>query len=162
MGVKIIFKNSKTYKGEKIADIKIQSPKKLKSINCPKKFNSGAIDEFLIIFLVAAKAKGVSCFKGLSELNQKESPRLEWGAKILNKMGIKNITTNNSIKIYGNPDLKINDNIIIKNYLKDHRVFMTSVIAALSFGGYWKIHDKDSIKTSFPNFLKIVNSFQKK
>ena len=160
MGVKIIFKNSKNYKGEKIADIKIQSPKKLKSINCPKKFNSGAIDEFLIIFLVAAKAKGVSCFKGLSELNQKESPRLEWGAKILNKMGIKNITTNNSIKIYGNPDLKINDNIIIKNYLKDHRVFMTSVIAALSFGGYWKIHDKDSIKTSFPNFLKIINSFK--
>ncbi len=160
MGVKIIFKNSKTYKGEKIADIKIQSPKQLKSINCPKKFNSGAIDEFLVIFLVAAKAKGVSYFKGLSELNQKESPRLKWGAKILNKMGIKNITTNNSIKIYGDPDLKINDNIHIKNYLKDHRVFMTSVIAALSFGGYWKIHDKDSIKTSFPNFLKLINSFK--
>ena len=160
MGVKIIFKNLKTYKGEKIADIKIQSPKKLKSINCPKKFNSGAIDEFLIIFLVAAKAKGISYFKGLSELNQKESPRLEWGAKILNKMGIKNITTNNSIKIYGNPDLKIHNNINIKNYLKDHRVFMTSVIAALSFGGHWKIYDKDSIKTSFPNFLKLVNSFK--
>ena len=29
---------------------------------------------------------------------------------------------------------------------------MTSVIAALSFGGSWKLHDKDSIKTSFPNF----------
>ena len=160
MGVKIIFKNSKTYKGEKIADIKIQSPKELKSINCPKKFNSGAIDEFLVIFLVAAKAKGVSYFKGLSELNQKESPRLEWGAKILNKMGIKNITTNNSIKIYGNPNLKIKDKINIKNYLKDHRVFMTSVIAALSFGGYWKIYDKDSIKTSFPSFLKLINSFK--
>ena len=160
MGVKIIFKNSKTYKGEKIADIKIQSPKKLKSINCPKKFNSSAIDEFLVIFLVAAKAKGVSYFKGLSELNQKESPRLEWGAKILNKMGVKNIKTNNSIKIYGNPDLKINGHIYIKNYLKDHRVFMTSVIAALSFGGHWKIYDKDSIKTSFPNFLKLINIFK--
>ena len=34
---------------------------------------------------------------------------------------------------------------------------MTSVIAALSFGGNWKIHDKDSIKTSFPDFLKILN-----
>ncbi len=160
MGVKINFKNSKIYKGEKIADIKIQSPKKLKSINCPKKFNSGAIDEFLVIFLVAAKAKGISYFKGLSELNQKESPRLKWGAKILNKMGIKNITTNNSIKIYGDPDLKINKNIYIKNYLKDHRVFMTSVIAALSFGGYWKIYDKDSINSSFPNFLKIIQSFK--
>ena len=35
---------------------------------------------------------------------------------------------------------------------------MTSVIAALTFGGYWEIHDKDSIKTSFPNFLNIVNN----
>ena len=35
---------------------------------------------------------------------------------------------------------------------------MASVIAALSFGGKWKIHDKDSIKTSFPNFLQIINS----
>ena len=38
---------------------------------------------------------------------------------------------------------------------------MTSVIAALSFGGEWKIHDKDSIKTSFPNFLKIINKLKK-
>ena len=51
--------------------------------------------------------------------------------------------------------------ILIKNYLKDHRVFMTSVIAALSFGGKWKIHDKDSIKTSFPNFLEIINNLNK-
>ena len=35
----------------------------LKAINCPTKFNSGAIDEFLIIFLVAAKAKGVHILK---------------------------------------------------------------------------------------------------
>ena len=41
-----------------------------------------------------AKANGVSYFRNLSELNQKESPRLKWGAKILNKMGIKTITTN--------------------------------------------------------------------
>ena len=163
MGVKIIFKNKKFYKGEKNADIFIQSSKKLKSINCPTKLNSGAIDEFLVIFLVAAKAKGISFFKNLAELNQKESPRLKWGAKILNKMGIKTITTKNSIKIFGNPDLKINNKIVIKDYLKDHRVFMTSVIAALSFEGksIWNIHNKDSIKTSFPNFLSIIEDLKK-
>ena len=105
--------------------------------------NSGAIDEFLVIFLVAAKAKGISYFKDLAELNQKESPRLKWGAKILNMMGVKNIVTNSSIKIYGNPNLEIRKKIIIKNYLKAHRVFMTSVIASLSFGGEWHIYDKD-------------------
>ena len=161
MGVNIIFKNIKTYKGEKKADIVVNSPKSIKAIKCPSKLNSGAIDEFLVIFLVAAKAKGVSYFKDLNELNQKESPRLKWGAKILNYMGIKTILKKDSIKIFGNPKLKINKKIIIKNYLKDHRVFMTSVIAALSFGGEWKIHDKDSIKTSFPDFLKIVNKIKK-
>jgi 3-phosphoshikimate 1-carboxyvinyltransferase len=162
MGVKITLKNQKIYKGEKNADILIQSSKKLKSINCPTKLNSGAIDEFLVIFLVAAKAKGVSYFKDLAELNQKESPRLKWGEKILNKMGIKTITTKDSIKIFGNPDLRINKKIIIKNYLKDHRVFMTSVIAALSFEGksIWNIHDKDSIKTSFPRFLTIIKKLK--
>ena len=39
---------------------------------------------------------------------------------------------------------------------------MTSVVAALSFGGEWHIHDKDAIKTSFPSFLKIVNELEKK
>ena len=82
---------------------------------------------------LAAKAKGISYFKGLSELNHKESPRLKWGSKILKLMGIKTITTKNSIKIFGNPNLKIKKKIIIKDYLKDHRVFMTSVIAALTF-----------------------------
>ena len=59
MGVKILF-NKKIYKGELLADIFIQSPKTLKSINCPSHLNSGAIDEFLVLFLIAAKAKGIS------------------------------------------------------------------------------------------------------
>ena len=161
MGVKITLKNQKIYKGEKNADIQVESPKKLNAINCPTKLNSGAIDEFLVIFLVAAKAEGISYFKNLSELNQKESPRLTWGAKILNKMGIRTITTDSSIKIFGNPNLNINKKIVIKDYLKDHRVFMTSVIAASVFGGSWNIHDKDSIKTSFPTFLDIINNLKK-
>jgi 3-phosphoshikimate 1-carboxyvinyltransferase len=161
MGVNIKYKNKKNYKGEHIADILITSTKKLRAINCPPKLNSHSIDEFLIIFLVAAKANGVSYFKDIGELNQKESPRLKWGSKILNKMGIKTITTDSSIKIFGNPNLIINKKIVIKDYLKDHRVFMTSVIAALVFGGTWNIHDKDSIKTSFPTFLDIINSLKK-
>jgi 3-phosphoshikimate 1-carboxyvinyltransferase len=161
MGVKIKFKNKQKYKGEIIADIFVSSSKRLKAINCPSKLNSEAIDEFLIIFLVAAKSNGVSYFKDISELNQKESPRLKWASKILNKMGIKTITTDSSIKIFGNPNLRINKKIVIKGYLKDHRVFMTSVIAALAFGGTWDIHDKDSIKTSFPTFLDIIEDLSK-
>ena len=161
MGAKIYLKNNKIYKGEKISDLIIKSSPKIKSINCPAHLNSQAIDEFLLIFLVAAKAKGVSFFKNISELNQKESQRLKLGSKILNMMGIKTILTNSSIKIYGNPNLKINHKIVIKNYLKDHRIFMMGVIAALSFGGFWKLNDPDSIKTSFPSFLNLIKKLKK-
>ena len=162
MGAQILLKNQKNYRGEKIADILIKSSNNLKGINCPSYLNSSAIDEFLIIFLVASKAKGISYFKNISELNQKESPRLNWGSKILNKMGVKTELTKDSIKIYGQPNLEITKPIIIKNYLKDHRVFMMSTIAALTCGGHWKIHDKDSINTSFPSFLKIVKNIENK
>ena len=97
----------------------------------------------------------------MDELNQKESPRLIWASKILNLMGVENIMTKNSIKIYGNPNLVLNKKIIIKDFLKDHRVFMMSAIAALSFGGNWKINDADSIKTSFPKFLKILKELNR-
>ena len=35
-------------------------------------------------------------------------------------------------------------------------IFMMSCIAALTLGGNWKIYDKDSVNSSFPNFLNIV------
>ncbi len=153
MKIKIQVKNKKNYKGELIADLYVKSHEKINSINCPSELNSASIDEFLLIFLLAAKANGISYFKNISELNQKESPRLKWGSKILSEMGVRNIVNNDSIKIFGNPNLKISKKIIIKNFLKDHRVFMVCTVAALAFGGKWEIYDKNSIKTSFPSFL---------
>ena len=156
MGAKILLKNQKNYRGERVSDILIKSSKNLKAINCSSELNSSAIDEFLIIFLIASRAKGISYFKDIAELNQKESPRLNWGSKILNMMGVRTELTKSSIKIYGQPNLEINKLITIKNYLKDHRIFMMSTIAALTCGGEWKIHDKDSINTSFPTFLTLI------
>ena len=72
-------------------------------------------------------------------------------------MGVKNrLIGNHGIKIWGQPNLKLNNKYEIKNYLKDHRIMAMSTIAALTLGGKWKIHDKDSIKTSFPSFLSTV------
>ena len=157
MGAKINLKNKRNYKGEMVADIHVRSAKSLNSINCPSKLNTSAIDEFLIIFLAAAKAKGVSYFKNLEELNKKESRRLDWGSKILSMIGVKNkLIKNHGIKIWGQPNLKLNNRYEIKNYLKDHRVMAMSTIAALALGGEWKIHNPESIKTSFPSFFKIL------
>tara|TARA_B100000787_G_scaffold16254_1_gene11475 strand:+ start:2615 stop:3949 length:1335 start_codon:yes stop_codon:yes gene_type:complete len=157
MGAKLKFKNIKIYKGEKVADIFVSNTKQLKAIKLNPKYNSSAIDEFLLIFLVASVAKGVSEFKNLKELNKKESKRLDWGFKILTMMGIKTKKIgNHGIKIWGNPNLKLHKNYKVQNYLKDHRVFMVSVIAALSLGGNWNIYDPDSVRTSFPTFLEII------
>ena len=156
MGAKIKMINIKKKFGEKQADIYVKSQPKLKKINCSPKLSSNLIDEFLIIFLVAARAKGVSSFFNLEELNKKESPRLKLGSKLLTKMGIKNKMTKNSIKIFGNPNIYLKKSVLIGKYLKDHRVFMTSVIAACTFGGNWTIEDPSSYKSSFPSFLKIL------
>ena len=162
MGAKVKISNKKKVMGELIGDIFVKSQNNFKGLNCPVSLNSNAIDEFLIIFLLAAKASGVSSFKKLDELNKKESPRLKLGSKILNKIGIKTIINNGSIKIFGNPKLSIKKNIIIKNFYKDHRIFMTSVIAGLCFGGKWIIHDVDSHKSSFPSFLKVLKKIGSK
>ena len=159
MGAKIRLFNTKIYKGEKIADISVKSNQRLKSINLEPRHNSSAIDEFLLIFLVASRCNGISSFKKLSELNKKESKRLDWGIKILNQIGIKTKRLKNQgIKIWGKPNLNLNKNYVIKNYLRDHRVFMTAIIAGLTLGGNWKIYDPDSFRTSFPSFLKILRN----
>ena len=162
MGAKIFFKNKKIYKGEKIADIYCKSSKNLKSINLSKNFNiSSCIDEFISIFIIASFSNGISTFKGMGiEMNKKESPRMDWSFKILKMIGVRTKRIgNHGIKIYGNPNLKLNKKYILKNYLKDHRLAMNAIILALARGGSWKIYDaKKSILTSFPSFLKIAKS----
>ena len=158
MGAKIKVKNIRTKYGEKQADIYVKSQPTLKKINCPPSLNSNLIDEFLIIFLAAAKANGVSSFSNLGELNKKESPRLKLGSKLLNQLGIKTKLTKDSIKIFGDPTIILKKTINIKNYYKDHRIFMTAVVAAFTFGGKWKIDDIGSYKSSFPSFLNIMKN----
>ena len=153
MGGKIKILNLRNYKGEKIGDIMIKSTNKLKSINLSSRYNSSAIDEFLLIFLVACKCKGISIFNNLGELNKKESKRLDWGIKILSLMGVKGKKIKNSgIKIWGQENFNLNKKITIKNYLKDHRILMVCVIAGLTLGGNWKIYDQNC----YQNFFSII------
>ena len=158
MGACIKLKNIKIDKGERTADIFVKSIKNLKSINLSKKFNnSSAIDEFLLIFICASFSKGISIFRNLEELNKKESKRLDWSFKILKMMGIKTKKIkDHGIKIWGNPNLLLNKTYVIKDYLKDHRIAMSTATLGLARGGNWKIHDSDSINTSFPSFKKMI------
>ena len=158
MNAKINIINTKLYNGEFVGDIIVKSTNSLKSINCPKSLNTRSIDEFLIIFLICAKAKGLSKFKGIGELRNKESDRLKVASNFLKMIGVQIKESKDGLMIYGNPNLELNGNYVIKDYLKDHRVFMMSCVAALTLGGNFTIKDRDSIKTSFPNFLNILEN----
>ena len=81
---------------------------------------------------------------------------MDIAVSFLKNIGVKVERKKDDIKIFGNPKFELNNNIKIKNFFKDHRFFMMSCIAALSFGGNWQLNDKDSINTSFPIFLKIL------
>ena len=160
MNGKIKIKNKKIYKGEEIADIECKYSPNLKGIKINPQINSRAIDELPLIFCLAcAKAKGISYAKNLGELRHKEQDRLKFVLKFLKMIGVKVIEKNNNLKIYGNPNLKLSQSYIIKNFMKDHRAFMLSCVAALTLGGKsWSIHDLDSINTSFPNFISILKN----
>ena len=101
-------------------------------------------------------------------LIKRESPRLIWEKNFLNKIGIKTELKNNTIKIHGNPNITLDKKIIIKNFLKDHRVFMTSVIAAKSFGedGLFMIRTRSTPLSKFfknnQKLRKIILKFTKK
>ena len=38
---------------------------------------------------------------------------------------------------------------------------MMSSIAALTIGGNWKLYNPESINTSFPSFLKLIDKLKK-
>ena len=154
MDAKIKVENVKTKFGEKVGDIIVKSST-LKSIKCPSSLVPSTIDEFTILMIAAAAAKGVSTFSGLSELNKKESPRLNLMNTILNQIGIKTKLGQGNIKIVGNPNKRLNKSYVIKTHF-DHRICMSVFVMCQIFGGQIKIKDFNSVNTSFPNFLNLM------
>jgi len=157
MGGKITLKNIRSQCEERIGDIIIKSSN-LKPINCPASIVPFAIDEMPLIFLAASFSNGVSIFKGCRELEMKESRRLSLMNKMLNQIGIRTkLIDRDSIKIYGNPNLNLNNRTYRIQTAYDHRLSMVGIILGLTFpGGKIIVEDCNSIATSFPNFLNLV------
>ena len=156
MGGKIIIKNKKTVCGEKKGNLIVKSSK-LKSINCPASIAAKMIDEYPLAMICAAKAKGISNFYGLEELNRKESKRLNVCNKILNQIGVKTKLGKNKIRIWGNPSLKLNKSYTINTY-RDHRIAALAFITAQTFisKGKVTIKNMENLNSSFPSFLKLM------
>ncbi len=157
-GANIKFISKRKKNNELKGDIIIRSGKLLKPIFAPTSFYEKTTDEFPILFCIAALTEGVSVFKGIGDLANKESNRIKEMQKVLNNIGIKSNATKNEIKIYGKSSLdKKNKKITVPN-LGDHRICMSSMILSLVTGIKANIKNFETVRTSSPNFLKIIKS----
>ena len=154
-GAKINFFNIKKNNNEVYGDIHIQSCK-IKPIKASKEYYVKATDEYPILFIIAALTDGMSVFKGIGDLANKESNRIKEMQKILKQVGIKTITANNELKIYGKNLIVNNNKKIIVPKLGDHRICMSTQILSLATGIKTKINNFETVYTSSPSFLNII------
>ena len=156
-GAKISFKNVKKNFNEIIGDLHIKSSK-VKPIKASASYYPSTADEYVILSVCAALIPGVSVFKGISDLSNKESSRAHEVKKILSQIGIKCKLNKNEMKIFGSKNIKINNKIIKISNLLDHRICMATVCLSLLTGIKSVIKNFETVDTSSPSFLKIINS----
>ena len=70
-------------------------------------------DEYPILFVIAALTKGTSTFKGISDLVNKESNRIEEMQKTLRQVGIKSKFSKDGLKIFGKGMINANNKKIL-------------------------------------------------
>ena len=147
--------NVKKINNEIRGDLLVNSCK-LSPIKAPAKIYSKTTDEYLILFVLAALTKGVSTFKGISDLANKESSRAHEMKKILNQIGIKCKLNKNEMKIYGKGMVDATGKKIIVGNLGDHRISMCAFILAILTNAKTTIKNFETVYTSSPSFLKIM------
>ena len=155
-GAKIKFRNLKKVNNEIVGDIYAESSD-LKPIKAKKDFYVKATDEYPILFVISALTKGISVYKGLGGLKNKESNRVDEMRKILKQIGVKSEFKNNNVKIFGKKIFNNKNKIKVPN-LGDHRICMSTMVLSLITGVKAYIKNFETVFTSSPNFLKNIKS----
>ncbi|HLB56470.1 MAG TPA: 3-phosphoshikimate 1-carboxyvinyltransferase [Coxiellaceae bacterium] len=151
MGANIKIFNKTFFGNEPVADIQIQYAP-LHGRTIPQELISNAIDEFPIIFIAAATAKGNTLLRGAKELRVKESDRIACMKKNFDALNIQTEEYNDGILIYG--DQAFHGGRV--DSFGDHRIAMSFAIAGNVAKDPVFVDNCELIKTSFPNFLKLA------
>jgi len=154
MGAKIDIKNKRTVSGEIVADLQVEYSN---LIGCELNADMAKfmIDEYPILSIAAAFAKGKSIFRGLKELKVKESDRLELIRLNLVNCGCDCEVVNDDLIIKPSEKYIPNNNKIRTDF--DHRIAMSFAVMGSKVGNLI-IDDGESINTSFPNFIEKFNN----
>ena len=108
--------------------------------------------------MIASLTKGISIFKGIEDLANKESNRITEMQKILKQVGIESLATKNELKVFGKGMIDASDKKINVPNLGDHRICMASFILSILTGAKAKINNFETVFTSSPSFLKIMRN----
>ena len=152
MGARIERLNPRSIGGEPVADLRV-SAAELHGIDVDPALVPLAIDEFPILFIAAASARGVTRVRGAEELRHKESDRIATMAAGLRAAGITVETFEDGIEIHGGVlhGTRVNSH-------GDHRIAMSFAMAALRASGPMTIDGAATIATSFPSFASLARN----
>lgn len=155
MGADITFENERIEAGEKVVDLIVTGNNPLKGIDVPAERVPSMIDEFPILAIAASLAEGTTTMTGLAELRVKESDRLLMMYEGLKSCGVELEMGEDSLTIHGNGQPP-KGGTEVKTAL-DHRIAMSFLVLGSVTNEPVTIDDDAPIKTSFPNFVDLMN-----
>ncbi len=155
MGANLKLTNQRIESGEVVADIIIKGDANLKGITVPADRAPSMIDEYPILAMAAACAKGTTHMEGLEELRVKESDRLQMTYEGLKACGVECEMTEDSLTIHGT-GAPPKGGAIITTAL-DHRIAMSFLILGTVTQQPVTVDDGSPIATSFPDFVSMMN-----
>jgi 3-phosphoshikimate 1-carboxyvinyltransferase len=147
MGARITLQAERQSGNEPVADIRVRSSD-LHGIDVDPGLVSLAIDEFPVLFVAAAFARGTTRFSGIGELRVKESDRIGSMATGLADLGIKIKETEDGAEIEGGTP----GGGVVKSF-GDHRIAMSFAIAGAAASAPVTVLDTANVHTSFPGFV---------
>lgn len=150
MGARIELRNPRTAGTEPVADLYIEKSD-LRGIDVPPELVPLAIDEFPVLFVAAAGARGPTIVRGAEELRHKESDRIAAMASGLTALGARVEEREAGVIIEGG---RLRGGAV-ESY-GDHRIAMAFAVASLLSDGPIEISDTAAVATSFPNFIDVA------
>ena len=157
MNANLVMKNKRNINGEPVADIEACYSSELQGINIPSNVAPSMIDEYPILAVIAATAKGRTIMNGIDELKVKESNRLDAIVNNLSNAGVRVENKGDSIVVEGSSDI-IGGNLVKTNL--DHRIAMSFIVLGLVAKNSITIDDVTPIATSFPNFIDMMKEMK--